>query len=169
MQTEIKNIQEDISPPLPPAAVFDEQQVAAAKPVQPLPNPPLANPGWRNSLDRWHSFLNQRVIAVATMFAGAAICAAVATAPVDWFSTLPPAQDEGAQTVSESRPQSGTPLPASGSLIKKQIDAVREPREPRPRVLSNRRVREMPPVLEFNNDEGDAAGKTRPRLVSVIH
>lgn len=161
MHTEISNkIQEDVPPPIPPAAVFDEQKVAAAKPVRPLPTR-----WWRNSLDRWQSVFNQRVVAVATMFAGAVICAVVATASVDWFSAQPPAQDDRAQPISESGPQAGTSQPASGSLTKRQVDTAREPR---PRNLSNRRVREMPPVLEFD-DEGDAAGKTRPRLVSVIH
>lgn len=158
MHTKTKNnTQEIVSPPLPPAPVFNEQQMAAAQPVQPLPNR-----RWRKSTDIFQHIIVRQITAVAAMAAAAVICVAIAAASVDWHSSLPLANDDPAPSMTESTAQSTAPEPLMGSTGKRTVQKRRS--------LSSRRVREVRDMLPPPEwDEGYNDPKPRARLVTVIH
>jgi len=151
------NTHENARPPLPPAAVFDEQHLAEARPVQPLGN--------RRSrkLAAFQYLAGRRFAVIAPIIAGIIICVGIGAASVDLAHdplSTQSTQDDTAQAASES------PVPAtaiSGSME----SAVRRPTQKR-RTLSSPQIRETLPPVEFSED-GDGDRKPRPRLVSVIH
>ena len=148
------NMQEIDSPPLPPAPVFNEEQMAAAQPVQPLPDR-----RWRRSTDIFPHIIGRRITAIAAIAASSVICVAIAAASVDWQAAPPSAEDNPAQSMSESIAPPTAPQPSTEATVKKQ--------DHKRRSLSSRRVRETLPPLEF--DEGYDDPKPKARLVSVIH
>ena len=154
MYTENNNMQEFDSPPLPPAAVFDDEHLAAAQPVQPLPKS-----RWRRPRDFSQIEAGRRITAIAASIAGIVICAAAATASIDWHSSSQPATDNSAQSAGAPIAPPAAPQPSADPKVKRQSH--------RRRSFSNQQVRETLPPLEF--DEGYDDQKRRPRLVSVIH
>lgn len=153
MHTEIKNnTQEIASPPLPPAAVFDERRLAEAQPVQ-----PLSNRQPRKLAARFQQIFGRRLTAVAPMIAGVIICAGIGAASVDLDSSPLPSKDDTAQSASEPLTPSITPPPSNGAAVKNQ----------KRRSFSNPQVRETLPPFEFNGGEDDR--KPKARMVSVIH
>ena len=154
------NTHENARPPLPPAAVFDEQRLAEARPVQPL--------GKRRSrkLAAFQYLAGRRFAVIAPIIAGIIICVGIGAASVDLAhdplstQSTQSTQDDTAQAASESL----VPATAiSGSME----SAVRRPTQKR-RTLSSPQIRETLPPVEFSED-GDGDRKPRPRLVSVIH
>jgi hypothetical protein len=150
MHTETNNTQEIVRPPLPPAAVFDEQHMAEARPVQPL----------SNRLSRKHA-TGRRFATLAPMIAGVIICVGIGAASVDLAPDALSTKDDTAQAPSESL----VPSTAITGPIEPAV-TVRRPAQKR-RTLSTPQAREILPPLEFSDDADDR--KTRPRLVSVIH
>ena len=149
MHTETKNnTQEYTRPPLPAAAVFDEQHMAEARPVQLLVG--------RRAVA---AFKHRRFARIAPIIAGVIICVGIGAASVDLAPEAPSTKDDTAQAPSESLvPSTAIPGPIE--------PAVRRPAQKR-RTLSTPQARETLPPLEFSEDADDR--KTRPRLVSVIH
>lgn len=145
-----ENVQDVASPPLPPAAVFDQQHLAEAKPVQPLRG--------RQAANGFQRIVGRRLTGVATMVAGVLICVGIGAASVDWEPGLLSAKDEPAQSAVEAQAPSNAAPSSSGPV-------VRRPDQKR-RVLSNPRGREVP-SSEMNEAEDDQ--KPRARMVSVIH
>ena len=154
MHTETKNMQEIVSPPLPPAAVFDDEHLATAQPVQPLPKS-----RWRRPHDFSQVEAGRRITAIAASIAGIIICAAAAAASINWHAASQPATDNSAQSGGEAIAPPVALQPSADSKIKRQSHMRRS--------FSNPQVREPFPPLEV--DEGYDDQKRRPRLVSVIH
>ena len=154
MHTETKNkTQEILSPPLPPAAVFDEQHMAEAKPVQPLRDRPS-----RKLATGFQHIFGRRFTAIASMTAGMIFCVGIGAASVDWDSSLPSSKDDTTQFASESHAPLTVPPTSNGT-------AVKRPDQKR-RAISNPRGREAP---SFELNEGEDNQKPRARMVSVIH
>jgi hypothetical protein len=152
------NTQENARPPLPPAAVFDEQHLAEARPVQ-----PLGEQRSRRLADAFRHIAGRRFAAIAPIIAGVIICVGIGAASVDLAPDTLSTQstnDDTAQAASESLVPS-TPIP--GSIE----STVRRP-TPKRRTLSSPQVRETLPPLELNQDD-DGDRKPRARLVSVLH
>jgi hypothetical protein len=151
------NTQENARPPLPPAAVFDEQHLAEARPVQQL--------GKRQSrrLAAFQYIAGRPFAAIAPIIAGIIICVGIGAALVDLAPATLSTQatkDDTAQAASESLVPA---IAISGSME----SAARKPAQKR-RTLSSPQARESLSALELNeNDDSDR--KPRPRLVSVIH
>ena len=154
MHTEIKHETETPRPPLPPAAVFDEQHMAEARPVQPL----VARPA-RKLAGAFQNFAGRRFTTIAPIIAGVLICVGIGAASVDWAPDPLSAKDDSAQAASEPMAPS-TAMPAS------MATAARRPPQKR-RSVSNPQAREAFPPLQLSDDDDDQ--KPRPRLVSVIH
>lgn len=152
MYTENKHTEID-SPPLPPAAVFDDEHLAAAQPVQPLPGS-----RWRRTRDFSQIDAGRRITAIASSTAGIIIFAAAAAASIDWHPARQPATNNTAQSASGAIASPIT-LQPSEAATKKDTHKRRS--------FSNPRVRETFPPLEV--DEGDDDQKAKPRLVTVIH
>lgn len=159
MYTETRNSMQDVvPPPLPPAPVFSEEQMAAAQPVQPLPNR-----RWRKSTDIFQHIIVRRITAVAAMAAATVICVAIAAASVGWHATLPSAEEDSAQSISGSTAQQTEPESFIGSVGKKTSSKKRG-------SFSSRRareVREMLPPPEFDEESDDP--KPKARRVTIIH
>ena len=155
MHTETKNnTQENARPPLPPAAVFDEQHMAEARPVQPLDERRS-----RKLADAFQHIAGPRFAMIAPIIAGVIVCVGIGAASVDFAPDALSPKDDAAQTASESLvPSTAIPGPME--------PAVRRPAQKR-RTLSNPQTRETLPSLEFSEDADDQ--KPRARLVSVIH
>jgi hypothetical protein len=149
------NTQQNARPPLPPAAVFDEQHMAEARPVQPL--------GKRRSRDLADAFqqnAGRRFVTIAPIIAGVIICVGIGAASVDLAPGALSEKDETAQAASES------PVPSTAIPMESAVTAVRRPTQKR-RALSSPQARETLPPLELSEEDGDQ--KRRARLVSVIH
>jgi len=153
MHTETKNYTEEVvSPPIPPAAVFDEQHMAEAKPVQPLRN--------RESRKFAVGFriVARRFRTIATMIAGVIFCVGIGAASVDWDPGQT-SSEETAQAASELQVPSTAPLTSNVSSVKRQHQKRRS--------LSNGQARKtLPP---FESDEGEDNRTRRVRLVLVLH
>jgi len=155
MRTEIKNNTQEIPrPPLPPAAVFDDQHMAEARPVQPLDKRPS-----RKVATAFHRVAGRRFTMIAPIIAGVIICVGIGAASVDLAPNAPSAKDDPAQAASES-------LVPSTAIPRSIESAVKGPVQKR-RTLSNPQARETLPPVEFSEDGDDR--KPRARLVSVIH
>lgn len=155
MHTETKNhTQEIASPPLPPAAVFDEQHMVDAQPVQPLRNRPL-----RKSAAGFQHIVGRRFTAIATMIAGMMICVGIGAASVDWNPGAPSSKDATAQAASESLSPLTVPPTSNDSLVKRP--------DQKRRSLSNPQARET--LQPLRSDEREDNRKPRARLVSVVH
>jgi len=155
MHTETKNnVQEIVSPPLPPAAVFDEQHMAAAQPVQPLTERP-----WRKAADALQRIFGRHVMATAITSTVIVIGVAGATASIDLTSQVQSSKDDTAQAASESLVPSTAPPTSNESAFKRQRDRRRD--QPAPQL------RRALPLLEF--DEGYDERKPKARMVTVIH
>jgi len=148
MRTETENNTQEIAqPPLPPAAVFDAQHMAEAKPVEPL--------GERRAF----AFKHRRFARIAPLIAGVIVCVGIGAASVDLAPDALSTKDDTAQAASESlAPSTAIPGPIE--------PAVRRPAQKR-RTLSTPQARETLPPLEFSEDADDR--KPRARLVSVLH
>jgi len=158
MYTEIKNnTQENARPPLPPAAVFDEQHMAEARPVQPLGKRPS-----RRVSKAFQRAAGRRFTMIAPIIAGVIICVGIGAASVDLAPNAPFAKDDHAQAAASEFLVPSTALPGSAE----PAVPVRGPAQKR-RTLSNPQARETLPPLEVT-DVGDDR-KPRARLVSVIH
>ena len=155
MHTETKNnTQEIASPPVPPAAVFDEQHMADAKPVQ-----PLRHRQSRKFAAGFQQIVAGRFTTIAAMISAVIICVGIGAASVDWNSGPPSSKDDTAQAASES------PVPSTAPPTR-TASAVKRPDQKR-RTVSNFQARETLPLVEFNEDEDNR--KPRARMVSVIH
>jgi hypothetical protein len=145
------NTQEIVQPPLPPAAVFDAQHMAEARPVQPL--------GGRRSRKSAIAFKHGWFTRIAPLIAGVIVCVGIGAASVDLAPEALSTKDDTAQSASESlAPSIATPGPIE--------PAVRRPTQKR-RTLSSPQARETLPPLEFSEQSDDR--KPRARLVSIIH
>lgn len=154
MHTEKKdNRQEIASPPLPPVAVFDEQHMAEAQPVQPLRHPQSRKPA-----AAFPQIFGRRFTIIATMIAGMIISVGVGAASVDWGHG-PLSSKETPQVASE-------PLAPSTALLTENAPAPKRQDQKR-RSLPNPQARGTPPP--FESDEGGDNRKPRARLVSVVH
>jgi hypothetical protein len=143
-------------PPLPPAAVFDEQHLAEARPVRPLGKRPSRR------LAAFQYIAGRRFAAITPIIAGIIICVGIGAASVDLAPdplSTQSTKDDTAQAASESL----VPATAIAGSVE---SAVRRPTQKR-RTLSSPQNRETLPPLEFSEDAGDQ--KRRARLVSVIH
>jgi len=151
---ETRNNHENARPPLPPAAVFDEQHLAEARPVRPL--------GGRRSrrLAAFQFIAGRRFAAIAPLIAGIIICFGIGAASVDLAPDPLSTRDDTAQASSES-------LVPAIAIPGSMESAVRRPTQKR-RTFSSPQTREPLPPVEFSED-GDGDRKPRPRLVSVIH
>jgi hypothetical protein len=148
MHTEKRNnTQKNARPPLPPAAVFDAQHMAEARPVQPL--------GGQRAVALKH----RRFAKIAPMIAGVIVCIGIGAASVDFAPDAQSTKDDTAQAASES-------LAPSVAIPGSMEPAVRRPTQKR-RTLSTPQARETLPPVEFSED-GDNR-KPRARMVSVIH
>jgi len=158
MYTEIKDsTQENARPPLPPTAVFDEQHMAEARPVQPLGKRPS-----RRVAEAFQSVAARRFTMIAPIIAGVIICVGIGAASVDLAPNAPFAKDDPAQAAASEPlvPSTGMPGPTETAVT------VRGPAHKR-RTLSNPQAREILPALELSEDGDDR--KPRARLVSEIH
>ena len=156
MDTEIKNnTQENARPPLPPAAVFDDQHMAEARPVQPLGKRPS-----RRVAEAFQSVAARRFTMIAPIIAGVIICVGIGAASVDLAPNAPFAKDDPAQAAASEPLVPSTGMPGSTET------AVRGPAHKR-RTLSNPQARETLAALELSEDGDDR--KPRARLVSEIH
>lgn len=154
MHTETKNNTPEISsPPLPPAAVFDEQHMAGAQPVQ-----PLRHRQSRKLTAGFQTIFGRRLTTIAPMIAGMIICVGVGAASVDWGSG-PLSSQEARLVATEPLVQSTAPPTANEPAAKRQ--------DQKRRSLSNPQARETRPP--FESDEGEDNRKPRARLVSVVH
>src|ERR1700754_4844113 len=97
MNKKIDDNSEGASPPLPAAAVFDEQHLAEAKPVQPLRNRQAGR-----LASAFQERVGQRVARMALMFAGIILCVGIGAASVDWNQSPLSTQEDHAQAASES-------------------------------------------------------------------
>lgn len=155
MHKETKNNTQEITrPPLPPTAVFDEQQMAEARPVQPLPSQPS-----RKFITGLQDIFGRRFTAIATMIAGVIICVGLGAASVDWNSDALASQTDTAQAESESLTPSIAPPMANRSTMKRP--------DQKQRSTSIPQARERLPPFEFN--AGEDTRRPRARMVSVIH
>jgi hypothetical protein len=154
MHTETKNnTQEIASPPLPPAAVFDEQHMAEAHPVR-----PLSNRESRKLAGGFPHIFGRRFTTITTTIAGMVICVGIGAASVDWDSG-PPSSTEATQIATEPLAPSTTPPRTNTPAAKRQAQKRRS--------LSIPQFREtLPP---FESEEGEDNRKSRARLVSVVH
>ena len=125
MHTETRNnTQENARPPLPPAAVFDEQHMAEARPVQ-----PLGKRRSRKLADAFQRIAGRRFATIAPIIAGVIICVGIGAASVDLAPDALSAKDDTAQAASESLvPSTAIPGPMES--------AVRRPAQKR-RTLSS--------------------------------
>jgi hypothetical protein len=156
MQTETKHDTQTARPPLPTAAVFDEQHMAEARPVQPLGKRPS-----RKVAAAFQRAAARRSTLIAPIIAGVIICVGIGAASVDLAPNAPSAKDAPAQAASEALVPS-TAIPRS---IESAV-TVRAPAQKR-RTLSNPQARETLPPVEISEDGNDR--KPRARLVSVMH
>jgi hypothetical protein len=155
MHVETKNkVQEIVSPPLPPAAVFDEQHMAAAQPVQLLTERPR-----RRATDALQRIFGRHVMAISIVITVIVIGVAGATASIDLPSQVQSSKDDTAQSASESPAPSIAPPTSNGSVLKRQDHRRRN--LPAPQL-----GRTLPP---FELDEGNAEPKPKARIVTVIH
>ena len=155
MHTESKNnTPEFASPPLPPAAVFDEQHMAAAQPVRPLTERP-----WRKATDALQRIFGRHVMAISIVITVIVIGVAGATASIDLPSQLLSAKDDTAQAASESPAPPIAPPTSNGSVLKRQ--------DYRRRHLPAPQLGGTLPLLEL--DEGNDERKPKARMVTVIH
>lgn len=155
MHTETKsNTQEIDSPPVPPAAVFDEQHMAEAQPVRPLPNRQS-----RKLAGGFQQIFRRRFTTIAPLVAGVIFCVGIGAASVDWDSGPLSSKDDTAQSASELPAPSTAPPTANAAAAKRQ--------DQKRRSFSNPQDREtLPP---FESDEAEDNRKPRARLVSVVH
>ncbi len=154
MHTETKNNTQQIaSPPLPPAAVFDEQHMASAQPVQ-----PLRIQQSRKIALSFQSLLRRRFTALVTAIAGMIICVGIGAASVDWASPVS-SKDDTAQAASEFPAPPTAPSTSNDSAVKRQ--------DPKRRSHSNPQARESLPRFDF--DDAEDYRKPRARMISVIH
>jgi hypothetical protein len=155
MHTETKNnTQNNTRPPLPPAAVFDEQHLAEARPVQ-----PLSERRSRKLADAFQHLAGRRLATIAPIIAAVVICVGIGAASVDLAPGALSEKHDPAQAASES-------LVPSTAMTRSMESGVNRPAQKR-RTLSSPQARETLPPLEFS--EADDDRKPRARLVSVIH
>lgn len=154
MHTETNNTKEITSPPLPPAAVFDEQHMADAKPVR-----PLRNRQSRKFAAGFQHIFARRFTAIATMIAGMMICVGIGAASVDWNPGKPSSKDDTAQAATEPLAPSTAPPTSNGSSMERQ--------DPKRRTFLGPQARKTRLTFQLSEDENGR--KIRPRLVTVIH
>jgi len=157
MQTETKNNEQRIyDPPLPPPAHFDAFEIAEARPVQPIPS------AWRTTIDALQHIFCRRVLVIAVITEVVAIFAVVATASVDWHSNQQPSNGETVKSINQSVDEPITPPTTS-------IEKVNGPRVARRAHRPHHRIKRPLRLFEVDDDDFDFVGRTRPRLVTVVH
>ena len=157
MNMEIRNnTHQKARPPLPPAAVFDEQHLAEARPVQPLDNRRS-----RKLADAFQHLAGRPFTTIAPIIAGVIICVGIGAASVDLAPDAVSTKEDTAQTASESL------VPSAAMPASMESAVIRRPAQKR-RTYSSPQSREALPPVEFSEDS-DGDRKPRARLVSVIH
>jgi hypothetical protein len=140
MHTETRNNTQEIArPPLPPAAVFDEEHMAEARPVQ-----PLAKRRSQKFANAFQRTAGRRFATIAPIIAGVIICVGIGAASVDFAPDTLSAQDDPAQAAASPGAADATTEPMES--------AVRRPTQKR-RTISSPQAREAPPPLELNEDD----------------
>jgi hypothetical protein len=144
MRTETENNTQEIAqPPLPPAAVFDAQHMAEARPVQ-----PLSERRSRKLADAFQHLAGRRLATIAPIIAAVIICVGIGAASVDLAPGALSEKDDPAQAASES-------LVPSTAMTRSMESGVNRTAQKR-RTLSSPQARETLPPLEFSEADDES-------------
>ena len=158
MQTEIINndtVLKTNEPPVLPAPHFDENEIAAAQPVQ-----PFADIRFRRSKNMLRQVTARRGSLIAIIILALTVSLSLAAAFNNW-SDLASAKEETAESINEPATPETESAPAT---VSGKQDAARTGRR---RARSNRLRLQTRPTFQFYTADDD--GKPKARLVTVIH